>query len=164
MAPEESAEAAGLLQSFESRYLAARTLRSFPWQSLEEKLRDSSGPELLLIILQKHEAVHTEPLDELYEALAEVLMPKEPTQCHRSYLLMCCIAQKPSSPWSESCRGSLLARASRLRMPTLPSLSATRRPTSCSLASWARLGSPGKQCLITTRSCFPMKNTQTWQF
>uniref|UniRef100_A0A8C0MH30 Eukaryotic elongation factor 2 lysine methyltransferase n=2 Tax=Canis lupus familiaris TaxID=9615 RepID=A0A8C0MH30_CANLF len=53
MAPEESAEAAGLLQSFESRYLAARTLRSFPWQSLEEKLRDSSGPELLLIILQK---------------------------------------------------------------------------------------------------------------
>uniref|UniRef100_A0A8C0RE18 Eukaryotic elongation factor 2 lysine methyltransferase n=1 Tax=Canis lupus familiaris TaxID=9615 RepID=A0A8C0RE18_CANLF len=130
MAPEESAEAAGLLQSFESRYLAARTLRSFPWQSLEEKLRDSSGPELLLIILQK----------------------------------MCCIAQKPSSPWSESCRGSLLARASRLRMPTLPSLSATRRPTSCSLASWARLGSPGKQCLITTRSCFPMKNTQTWQF
>lgn len=32
MAPEESAEAAGLLQSFERRYLAARTLRSFPWQ------------------------------------------------------------------------------------------------------------------------------------
>uniref|UniRef100_A0A8C6ZZG6 FAM86 N-terminal domain-containing protein n=1 Tax=Neovison vison TaxID=452646 RepID=A0A8C6ZZG6_NEOVI len=53
MAPEESAAAARLLPSFERRFLAARTLRSFPWQSLEEKLRDSSGPELLLNILRK---------------------------------------------------------------------------------------------------------------
>ncbi|XP_064334288.1 protein-lysine N-methyltransferase EEF2KMT isoform X2 [Camelus dromedarius] len=87
MAPEENGEAARLLRSFERRFLAARALRSFPWQSLEEKLRDSSGSELLLNILQKHEAVHTEPLDELYEALAEVLTAEEPTQCHRSYLL-----------------------------------------------------------------------------
>ncbi|ELR62177.1 Protein FAM86A, partial [Bos mutus] len=82
--------------------------------SLEEKLRDSSGSELLLDILQKtvkhplcvkhppsmkysrsflselirkHEAVHTEPLDELYQALAEVLTAEDPTHCHRSYLL-----------------------------------------------------------------------------
>nr|XP_054363456.1 protein-lysine N-methyltransferase EEF2KMT isoform X2 [Mirounga angustirostris]XP_054363457.1 protein-lysine N-methyltransferase EEF2KMT isoform X2 [Mirounga angustirostris]XP_054363458.1 protein-lysine N-methyltransferase EEF2KMT isoform X2 [Mirounga angustirostris] len=40
-------------------------------------------------LIRKHEAVHTEPLDELYEALAEVLMAEEPTQCHRSYLLSC---------------------------------------------------------------------------
>ncbi|XP_027468416.2 protein-lysine N-methyltransferase EEF2KMT isoform X9 [Zalophus californianus] len=53
MASEEIAEAESVLQSFERRFLAARTLRSFPWQSLEEKLRDSSGPELLLNILQK---------------------------------------------------------------------------------------------------------------
>uniref|UniRef100_A0A8C8X5S3 FAM86 N-terminal domain-containing protein n=1 Tax=Panthera leo TaxID=9689 RepID=A0A8C8X5S3_PANLE len=53
MAPEESTEAVRLLPSFERRFLAARALRSFPWQSLEEKLRDSSGPELLLNILQK---------------------------------------------------------------------------------------------------------------
>nr|KAF6366179.1 family with sequence similarity 86 member B1 [Pipistrellus kuhlii] len=52
MAPEESVEASPLLQSFERRFLAARALRSFPWQSLEEKLRDSSC-ELLLDILQK---------------------------------------------------------------------------------------------------------------
>lgn len=32
MAPEESAEAARLLPSFERRFLAARTLRSFPWK------------------------------------------------------------------------------------------------------------------------------------
>ncbi|XP_036164945.1 protein-lysine N-methyltransferase EEF2KMT isoform X2 [Myotis myotis] len=52
MAREESVEASRLLQSFERRFLAARALRSFPWQSLEEKLRDS-GSELLLDILQK---------------------------------------------------------------------------------------------------------------
>nr|KAF6366181.1 family with sequence similarity 86 member B1 [Pipistrellus kuhlii] len=113
MAPEESVEASPLLQSFERRFLAARALRSFPWQSLEEKLRDSSC-ELLLDILQKtvkhplcvkhppsvkyvrcflselirkHEAAHEEPLDELYEALAEILTAEEPPQCHRSYLL-----------------------------------------------------------------------------
>ncbi|XP_066238764.1 protein-lysine N-methyltransferase EEF2KMT isoform X1 [Saccopteryx leptura] len=113
MAPEESAEATRLLQSFERRFLAARALRSFPWQSLEEKVRDS-GSELLLDVLQKtvkhplcvkhppsvkyargflselirrHEAVHEEPLDELYEAIAEALTAEEPTRCHRSYLL-----------------------------------------------------------------------------
>ncbi|XP_022450524.1 protein-lysine N-methyltransferase EEF2KMT isoform X3 [Delphinapterus leucas] len=165
MAPEEIAEAAVLLQSFERRFLAARALSSFPWQSLEEKLRDSSGPELLLDILQKHEAIHTEPLDELYEALAEVLTAEEPTQCHRSYLLMCYIAQKLSSPWSGSCRSSLPARrTSGFLTPTLPSPSATRRHVSCSPRSWAGLESCGKKCLVTTRNCFPMKSTRRWQF
>ncbi|XP_052615368.1 protein-lysine N-methyltransferase EEF2KMT isoform X3 [Peromyscus californicus insignis] len=87
MAPEDHEGATSLLQSFERRFLAARALPSFPWQSLEEKLREPSGSELLLAILQKHEAVPTEPLDALYEALAEVLMAKESSQCHRSYLL-----------------------------------------------------------------------------
>ncbi|XP_063474328.1 protein-lysine N-methyltransferase EEF2KMT isoform X3 [Symphalangus syndactylus] len=87
MAPEEKAGTELLLQSFERRFLAARALRSFPWQSLEAKLKDSSDSELLRDILQKHEAVHTEPLDELYEALAETLMTTESTQGHRSYLL-----------------------------------------------------------------------------
>ncbi|XP_047299142.1 putative protein N-methyltransferase FAM86B2 isoform X8 [Homo sapiens] len=114
MAPEENAGTELLLQGFERRFLAVRTLRSFPWQSLEAKLRDSSYSELLRDILQKtvrhpvcvkhppsvkyawfflselikkHEAVHTEPLDKLYEVLAETLMAKESTQGHRSYLL-----------------------------------------------------------------------------
>nr|KAF6440497.1 hypothetical protein HJG63_004933 [Rousettus aegyptiacus] len=164
MAREENVNSARLLRSFERRFLATRGLRSFPWQSLEEKLRDS-GSELLLDILQKHEAVHEEPLDELYEALAEVLTAEEPTQCHRSYLLMCCIAQKPSSPWSGSCRGSLLARrTSGLPMPMLPSPSATQRRARCSPPSWAGLGSHGKLCLATTRNCFPMKSTQRLRF
>uniref|UniRef100_A0A2K5NVP7 FAM86 N-terminal domain-containing protein n=1 Tax=Cercocebus atys TaxID=9531 RepID=A0A2K5NVP7_CERAT len=53
MAPEEDAGTELLLQSFERRFLAARALRSFPWQSLEAKLRDSSDSELLRGILQK---------------------------------------------------------------------------------------------------------------
>uniref|UniRef100_A0A8C8X5Y4 FAM86 N-terminal domain-containing protein n=1 Tax=Panthera leo TaxID=9689 RepID=A0A8C8X5Y4_PANLE len=157
MAPEESTEAVRLLPSFERRFLAARALRSFPWQSLEEKLRDSSGPELLLNILQK--------------TVKHPLCVKHPpsvkyARCFLSELIrkMCYIAQKLSSPWSESCRGSLLAKTSRLLTPTLPSPSATQRHASCSLTSWALLGSHGKQCLITTRSCFPMKSTQRWQF
>ncbi|XP_004586789.1 protein-lysine N-methyltransferase EEF2KMT [Ochotona princeps] len=114
MAPTEIAESELLLQTFERRFLAARVLRSFPWQSLEEKLKASSDSKLLLHLLQKtarhplcarhppsstyvrrflselirkHEAVHMEPLDELYEALAEVLATDESAQCHRSYLL-----------------------------------------------------------------------------
>ncbi|XP_021065535.1 protein-lysine N-methyltransferase EEF2KMT [Mus pahari] len=114
MAPEDHEGATSLLQSFERRFLAARALPSFPWQSLEDKLKEPSGSELLLAILQKtvkhpvcvqhgpsvkyarcflsrlikkHEAVPAEPLDALYEALAEVLMAQESTQCHRSYLL-----------------------------------------------------------------------------
>ncbi|KAI2548946.1 family with sequence similarity 86 member B1, partial [Homo sapiens] len=52
-APEENAGTELLLQGFERRFLAVRTLRSFPWQSLEAKLRDSSDSELLRDILQK---------------------------------------------------------------------------------------------------------------
>ncbi|PNI11109.1 LOW QUALITY PROTEIN: FAM86B1 isoform 8 [Pan troglodytes] len=53
MAPEENAGTELLLQGFDRRFLAARTLRSFPWQSLEAKLKDSSDSELLRDILQK---------------------------------------------------------------------------------------------------------------
>ncbi|XP_005391308.1 PREDICTED: protein-lysine N-methyltransferase EEF2KMT [Chinchilla lanigera] len=114
MAPEEKAGNLCLLRSFERRFLAARPLRSFPWQSLEEKLKESPDSELLQEILhktvkhpvcvrhppsvkytrcflseliRKHEAVHSEPLDELYEALAKILTAEESTQCYRSYLL-----------------------------------------------------------------------------
>lgn len=44
--------------------------------------------QLKLTVCSQHEAVPTEPLDALYEALAEVLMAEESTQCHRSYLLV----------------------------------------------------------------------------
>ncbi|KAK1344195.1 hypothetical protein QTO34_014760 [Cnephaeus nilssonii] len=48
MAPEESVEALCLLQSFERRFLAVCTLRSFPWQSVEasevKHVPAASGP------------------------------------------------------------------------------------------------------------------------
>ncbi|XP_055143881.2 protein-lysine N-methyltransferase EEF2KMT-like [Symphalangus syndactylus] len=227
MAPEENAGSELLLQSFERRFLAARALRSFPWQvgggaerpaglagvqgqtgwvsvlklpaflpreclgsrrsgprdrpgprpwglarvartppapragggswSLEAKLRDSSDSELLGDILQKtvkhpvcvkhplsvkyarcflselikkHAAVHTEPLDELYEALAETLMAKESTQGHQSYLLPSEARShspraQPSSPmapwaWSHGMLPSTLQNGpSRTRQPSL---------------------------------------------
>uniref|UniRef100_A0A7N4PIA2 Eukaryotic elongation factor 2 lysine methyltransferase n=1 Tax=Sarcophilus harrisii TaxID=9305 RepID=A0A7N4PIA2_SARHA len=43
----------GLIEAFERRFLAARPLPSFPWRSLEEKLKNSLDSELLLNILQK---------------------------------------------------------------------------------------------------------------
>ena len=49
---------------------------------------DQCGPQLKFTVCSQHEAVPTEPLDALYEALAEVLMAEESTQCHRSYLLV----------------------------------------------------------------------------
>nr|XP_055205737.1 protein-lysine N-methyltransferase EEF2KMT isoform X5 [Gorilla gorilla gorilla] len=154
MAPEDNAGTELLLQGFERRFLAARTLRSFPWQSLEAKLRDSSDSELLRDILhktvkhpvcvkhppsvkyarcflseliKKHEAVHTEPLDELYEALAETLMAKESTQGHRSprEARSHCPRAQPSSPtvpqaWSHGTPPSTLQNGpSRTRQPSL---------------------------------------------
>lgn len=43
----------------------------------------------------QHEAAHEEPLDELYEALAEILTAEEPPQCHRSYLLVGAVRLPP---------------------------------------------------------------------
>nr|XP_017530984.2 protein-lysine N-methyltransferase EEF2KMT isoform X2 [Manis javanica] len=94
MAPEETAEAASLLRNFERRFLAARSLRSFPWQTVKHPLCVNRPPSVkyaqgfLSELIKKHEAVHEEPLDQLYEALAEVLTAKEHPQCYRSYLLV----------------------------------------------------------------------------
>ncbi|XP_073218639.1 protein-lysine N-methyltransferase EEF2KMT isoform X2 [Lepidochelys kempii] len=81
---------------------------------LEKKLKSSSDALLLLDILQKtilhplclkyppslkyrrcfiselikkHESVATEPLDELYDVLADILNKEESTNCYKSYLL-----------------------------------------------------------------------------
>ncbi|XP_049990381.1 protein-lysine N-methyltransferase EEF2KMT isoform X2 [Alexandromys fortis] len=93
MAPEDHEGATSLLQSFERRFLAARALPSFPWQTVKHPVCVQHLPSVkyarcfLSKLIKKHEAVPTEPLDALYEALAEVLMAEESTQCHRSYLL-----------------------------------------------------------------------------
>ncbi|NXE24252.1 EF2KT methyltransferase, partial [Ardeotis kori] len=104
----------GLGLRFQRLFLAARQLRSFPWPELEQNLRAAPGPSLLLDILhktllhplcvkyppsakyrrcfltkliKKHESTAAEPLDELYDALAELLHEEESTRCYKNYLL-----------------------------------------------------------------------------
>ncbi|NXP73662.1 EF2KT methyltransferase, partial [Ramphastos sulfuratus] len=103
-----------LVLRFQRRFLAARQLRSFPWPELEQNLRASPDSSLLLDILhktvlhplcvkypppskyrqcfltqliKKHEATAAEPLDELYESLAELLREEESPACYKSYFL-----------------------------------------------------------------------------
>ncbi|NWX07822.1 EF2KT methyltransferase, partial [Caloenas nicobarica] len=99
---------------FQRRFLAARQLRSFPWLELEQNLQTSLDSSLLVDILhktilhplcvkypsstkyrrhflteliKKHESTAAEPLDELYDALADILNEKESTRCYKNYLL-----------------------------------------------------------------------------
>ncbi|XP_071300673.1 protein-lysine N-methyltransferase EEF2KMT isoform X1 [Agelaius tricolor] len=105
----------GLALRFQRRFLAARPLRSLPWPELEQSLRSAPDSALLADILHKTilhplcvkyppsakyrrcfltelikklESTAAEPLDELYEALADVLKEKEEsTHCYKNYLL-----------------------------------------------------------------------------
>ncbi|NXE97375.1 EF2KT methyltransferase, partial [Menura novaehollandiae] len=99
---------------FQRRFLAARPLRSLPWPELEQSLRAAPDSSLLADILhktvlhplcvkyppstkyrrcflteliKKHESTAAEPLDELYDALADVLKEEESTHCYKNYLL-----------------------------------------------------------------------------
>ncbi|NXI74980.1 EF2KT methyltransferase, partial [Anseranas semipalmata] len=99
---------------FQRRFLAARQLRAFPWPELEQKLKSASGSSLLADILRKtvlhplcvkyppsvkyrrhfltelikkHESTTAEPLDELYDALADILNEEESARCYKNYLL-----------------------------------------------------------------------------
>ncbi|NXB38205.1 EF2KT methyltransferase, partial [Eulacestoma nigropectus] len=104
----------GLALRFQRRFLAARPLRSLPWPELEQSLRIAPDSALLADILhktilhplcvkypplakyrrcflteliKKHESTAAEPLDELYDALADVLKEGESTHCYKNYLL-----------------------------------------------------------------------------
>ncbi|KAM9599547.1 protein-lysine N-methyltransferase EEF2KMT [Morphnus guianensis] len=99
---------------FQRRFLAARQLSSFPWPELEQNLRTSPDSSLLVDILhktilhplsvkyppstkyrrcflteliKKHESTAPEPLDELYDTLADILNEEESTRCYKTYLL-----------------------------------------------------------------------------
>nr|XP_033819269.1 protein-lysine N-methyltransferase EEF2KMT isoform X2 [Geotrypetes seraphini] len=104
-----------LCASFQRSFLAVRRLSSFPWADLEQNLKNSSDTLLLLLnilkmtvlhplcrehppsvkyrrlflseLIKKHESTSSEPLDELYEAFADVLNTEDSTLCHKSYLL-----------------------------------------------------------------------------
>ncbi|NXQ35428.1 EF2KT methyltransferase, partial [Alaudala cheleensis] len=105
----------GLALRFQRRFLAARPIRSLPWPELEQSLRTAPDSTLLADILHKTilhplcvkyppsakyrrcfltelikklESTAAEPLDELYEALADILKEEESTtHCYKNYLL-----------------------------------------------------------------------------
>ncbi|KAK9393295.1 protein-lysine N-methyltransferase EEF2KMT-like [Crotalus adamanteus] len=99
---------------FQRGFLAGKRLSQLPWQSLEEILKHSKDSSPFLAILQKtvfhplclkyppsvqyrrrflselikkHESTCAEPLDQLYEALGDVLKTEETTHCYKNYLL-----------------------------------------------------------------------------
>ncbi|XP_028562353.2 protein-lysine N-methyltransferase EEF2KMT isoform X1 [Podarcis muralis] len=108
-APEES-----VALRFQRGFLAGKRLRDLPWEDLEQILKNSEDSSPLLTVLQKtvyhplclkyplsvkyrrcflselikkHESMGAEPLEQLYEAIGDVLNTEETTQCYKSYLL-----------------------------------------------------------------------------
>ncbi|XP_066498354.1 protein-lysine N-methyltransferase EEF2KMT isoform X2 [Hoplias malabaricus] len=74
--------------SFQRNFFAMRRLNAFQWESLEAELKSSESPsEVILDVLRKHERTAVEPLDELYDALAEVIGAEEEPVCFKTYLL-----------------------------------------------------------------------------
>lgn len=111
----QGAAAEGGSGRFQAQFFAMCGLNAFQWGDLDTELNSSSEPsEVILDILKKtclhsicrktppsvkyrrlflselikrHERTAAEPLDELYDALAEVVGAKEEPVCYKTYLL-----------------------------------------------------------------------------
>ncbi|XP_041634488.1 protein-lysine N-methyltransferase EEF2KMT isoform X2 [Cheilinus undulatus] len=103
----------GVLGTFRVSFFAMCRLVSFPWTFIEKDLERNQSSDLVLDILRqtclhplcqkfppsvrfrrlflseliKREAAGCDPLDELYDALAEVVGTEETSECYKSYLL-----------------------------------------------------------------------------
>ncbi|XP_061080759.1 protein-lysine N-methyltransferase EEF2KMT [Conger conger] len=103
-----------MILTFQVSFFAMCRLSSFPWSTLEMKLQCNDSSDIILEILKKtclhsicrktppsvkyrriflselikrHEATTAEPLDDLYDALGEVVGAEEEPVCYKSYLL-----------------------------------------------------------------------------
>nr|XP_014263586.1 protein-lysine N-methyltransferase EEF2KMT isoform X2 [Maylandia zebra] len=94
-----------VLREFQVSFFALTRLPSFPWTFVEKDLQSSGSSELISQVLKQFppsvryrrlflsqlirrlEASGCEPLDELYDALAEVVGAEETMECYKSYLL-----------------------------------------------------------------------------
>ncbi|OCT64009.1 uncharacterized protein LOC735173 isoform X2 [Xenopus laevis] len=101
-----------LLDTFQRSFLSCRRVASFPWHDLDQVVKQDPllisqilektvlhplcqkyppSPQyrrlFLSELIRKHESSGAEPLDDLYDALAEALNSEETTRCHKSYLL-----------------------------------------------------------------------------
>ncbi|XP_072549931.1 protein-lysine N-methyltransferase EEF2KMT [Salminus brasiliensis] len=100
---------------FQASFFAMCRLHAFQWDALETELKASSEPSgvildilkktclhsiccktppsvryrrlFLLELIKRHERTAAEPLDELYDALAEVVGAEEEPVCYKTYLL-----------------------------------------------------------------------------
>ncbi|KAG1967828.1 N-methyltransferase FAM86B1 [Pimephales promelas] len=76
-----------VIHSFQVNFFAMGILNTLPWDSLDKELTTSKPSEFIMDILQKHEMVAAEPLDELYEALGELMCAQEEDVCYKTYFL-----------------------------------------------------------------------------
>ncbi|XP_061568228.1 protein-lysine N-methyltransferase EEF2KMT [Cololabis saira] len=110
----ETMEKTDDLREFRVAFFAMSRLASFPWTMLEDNLQGNKSSELvsqllkqtclhplclkfppsvryrrlfLSEIIKRHEATTSDPLDELYDALAEVVGAAEAGECYKSYFL-----------------------------------------------------------------------------
>ncbi|XP_061906274.1 protein-lysine N-methyltransferase EEF2KMT [Entelurus aequoreus] len=104
------------LKQFKSRFFSTSRLASFPWTVLEQDLERSESSQIILAVLKQTclhrlckkfppsaqyrklflselirrvEAADCEPLDELYDSLAEVVSAPEAAEGYRTFLLPC---------------------------------------------------------------------------
>uniref|UniRef100_A0A3B3C4V9 Eukaryotic elongation factor 2 lysine methyltransferase n=2 Tax=Oryzias melastigma TaxID=30732 RepID=A0A3B3C4V9_ORYME len=109
-------ETAGILREFSASFFAMRRVAALPWTAVEEELQISGSSGLISDLLaqtclhplcrkfppsvryrrlflseliKRQEVAGGDPLDELYDALAEVLGVKETSESFRSYRLPC---------------------------------------------------------------------------
>ncbi|KAI5623101.1 protein-lysine N-methyltransferase EEF2KMT, partial [Silurus asotus] len=98
---------------FQVSFFAMCRLHTFPWKSLETEIQNSQSGVILDILkktclnllchknppsvkyrrlfltelIKRHESTGSEPLDELYDALAEVMSAREEAVCYKTYFL-----------------------------------------------------------------------------
>ncbi|XP_041853244.1 protein-lysine N-methyltransferase EEF2KMT isoform X2 [Melanotaenia boesemani] len=109
----KSLKYADILKELRVSFFAMNRLTSFPWILVENELQRNKSSDLISELLQqtclhplcqkfppsvryrrlflseliRREAADCDPLDQLYDALAEVLGAEEATECYKSYLL-----------------------------------------------------------------------------
>ncbi|XP_053328098.1 protein-lysine N-methyltransferase EEF2KMT isoform X2 [Spea bombifrons] len=82
-----------LCDIFQRSFFCGRRLINFPWRTVLHPLCQQHPPSVmyrrlfLLELIKKHQSIGAEPLDELYNALADVLNSQENTLCYKSYFL-----------------------------------------------------------------------------
>nr|XP_020460592.1 protein-lysine N-methyltransferase EEF2KMT [Monopterus albus] len=111
---QTTVESTAILRNFQVSFFAMSRLASFPWTFLEEDIKGNKSLELISDILKqtclhslcrkfppsvryrrlflselikRQEAADCEPLDELYDALAEVVGAEEATESYKSYFM-----------------------------------------------------------------------------